>query len=196
MSARERERIRERHGVDLPEITRYGDRPGDDWLSDRPFTNCPALTEDKKCSVYEDRPLICRIWGVAETLPCVYGCVPDEPLDAVETMCVMADVEVAGGPSVFQREKLRQAGVDRPMTSAQIRAAARRNPERVERLREAAKGWSAHDANRARAYHPGEIAAEHVPDHSFYLGRPLPSPMPGQPMPTLRLPAEGGRADA
>jgi hypothetical protein len=37
---------------------------------------CEALTGDKRCAVYEMRPLVCRLWGAAEGLPCVYGCVP------------------------------------------------------------------------------------------------------------------------
>lgn len=39
--------------------------------------SCSALTEDKRCAVYEDRPLICRAWGVTERLKCPYGCVPE-----------------------------------------------------------------------------------------------------------------------
>ena len=38
---------------------------------------CEALTEDKRCAVYEMRPMICRLWGAVEGLPCVYGCVPE-----------------------------------------------------------------------------------------------------------------------
>lgn len=38
--------------------------------------DCPALV-DGQCSVYEVRPTICRLWGVAEEMPCPYGCVPE-----------------------------------------------------------------------------------------------------------------------
>lgn len=38
--------------------------------------DCPLLTKEKRCSVYTIRPLICRLWGVVETLPCTYGCKP------------------------------------------------------------------------------------------------------------------------
>ncbi|WP_353653664.1 YkgJ family cysteine cluster protein [Mycobacterium sp. DL99] len=34
---------------------------------------CPALVDDR-CSVYEDRPLICRLWGAVESMPCPHGC--------------------------------------------------------------------------------------------------------------------------
>lgn len=35
------------------------------------------LTADRRCGVYEVRPLICRLWGIIESLPCPYGCVPE-----------------------------------------------------------------------------------------------------------------------
>lgn len=35
--------------------------------------DCPALT-DSRCSVYVDRPLICRLWGAVESMPCPHGC--------------------------------------------------------------------------------------------------------------------------
>lgn len=29
-----------------------------------------------RCSVYEKRPMICRLWGMTEVMPCPYGCEP------------------------------------------------------------------------------------------------------------------------
>lgn len=39
---------------------------------------CPALGEDNLCTVYERRPLICRLYGTVDTpmLRCSHGCVP------------------------------------------------------------------------------------------------------------------------
>lgn len=31
----------------------------------------------KKCSIYEDRPLICRLFGVVEGMKCEHGCTPE-----------------------------------------------------------------------------------------------------------------------
>ena len=31
---------------------------------------CEALTGDKRCAVYDMRPMICRLWGAVESLPC------------------------------------------------------------------------------------------------------------------------------
>lgn len=71
---RERERLRERHRLTLPvpntraiiaEVRAGGEPP-----------TCPALDADNRCSVYEDRPLLCRLWGAVEDLRCPYGCQP------------------------------------------------------------------------------------------------------------------------
>lgn len=37
--------------------------------------SCPALV-DGRCSVYELRPLVCRLYGAAEALTCEHGCRP------------------------------------------------------------------------------------------------------------------------
>jgi Fe-S-cluster containining protein len=68
MSEVERRRIAAR-GVVIPpaaqalEAIAVGVRSGD----------CPALV-DNRCSVYEVRPLICRLWGAVESMPCGHGC--------------------------------------------------------------------------------------------------------------------------
>ena len=46
--------------------------------------NCPKLT-DGGCSVYEDRPLICRLFASSEIMPCPYGYGPENPLSEEET---------------------------------------------------------------------------------------------------------------
>jgi hypothetical protein len=45
------------------------------YLMDGDYT-CPAL-KDGRCSVYDVRPTLCRLWGVVEDMPCPWGCVPD-----------------------------------------------------------------------------------------------------------------------
>lgn len=37
---------------------------------------CPLLV-DGRCSAYQDRPTICRLWGAEEVMKCRWGCVPD-----------------------------------------------------------------------------------------------------------------------
>jgi hypothetical protein len=58
---------------------------------------CPALTAEGRCSVYNIRPLICRLWGVAESMPCPYGCEPERWLGDREAYSLMMDGMEAGG---------------------------------------------------------------------------------------------------
>lgn len=39
---------------------------------------CVLLSQDGKCSIYEHRPLICRLWGAvdADCMRCPWGCKP------------------------------------------------------------------------------------------------------------------------
>lgn len=37
---------------------------------------CPAL-KDGRCTVYDVRPTVCRLWGVVEGMPCPWGCEPE-----------------------------------------------------------------------------------------------------------------------
>lgn len=45
---------------------------------------CPALDFVGRCSVYEHRPMICRLWGLVEDMPCHYGCKPERYLTRAE----------------------------------------------------------------------------------------------------------------
>lgn len=38
---------------------------------------CDALTGDRRCAVYELRPMVCRLWGAVEGMQCPHGCVPE-----------------------------------------------------------------------------------------------------------------------
>lgn len=88
MTRLEQQQIRVRHGVTLPLIgafAAYGKR-------------CPALNAEGRCSVYADRPFICRLYGAAETLRCPFGC---EPADGVmserDARLAMARLEELSG---------------------------------------------------------------------------------------------------
>lgn len=42
---------------------------------------CPMLHRGSgKCRVYEIRPMICRLWGIVESMPCLWGCKPSHNL--------------------------------------------------------------------------------------------------------------------
>lgn len=37
---------------------------------------CCYLSKVGRCTVYGDRPMICRVWGVVDSMPCHHGCKP------------------------------------------------------------------------------------------------------------------------
>ncbi len=53
--------------------------------------SCPAL-KDKRCSIYNARPLVCRAYGVAEGLLCPFGCVPKKIISKVKVVEIMEDI--------------------------------------------------------------------------------------------------------
>lgn len=57
---------------------------------------CPLLRW-KACTVYEVRPLICRLYGVAEGMPCQHGCKPERRLSQDEVHVLMEAIHRIGG---------------------------------------------------------------------------------------------------
>lgn len=54
---------------------------------------CPYL-ENGKCTIYDARPLICRLWGVSEGLGCSYGCkINGKKLSKKEAHAILDEVE-------------------------------------------------------------------------------------------------------
>lgn len=65
---------------------------------------CPYLSQDRKCSIYQARPLVCRIWGMAKRLPCNYGCKPDRYMEDREVMSLLFELEDAKLPYLTDEE--------------------------------------------------------------------------------------------
>lgn len=62
---------------------------------------CPYLdVNEKLCSVYAKRPLICRLFGVADGLLCQWGCKPERVLSRAEVGVLFREVREIGGKSV------------------------------------------------------------------------------------------------
>jgi uncharacterized protein len=59
---------------------------------------CPAL-EAGRCSVYDSRPLMCRLWGAAEGLACPHGCRPADPVSRQDAIALMREKWAFDGPS-------------------------------------------------------------------------------------------------
>jgi hypothetical protein len=59
---------------------------------------CTYLNEHGRCDVYAVRPLVCRIFGASEKLPCVWGCKPlDKPFNEREEGVLFLKVLQLGG---------------------------------------------------------------------------------------------------
>lgn len=106
MSPEERRRIAAQ-GVTIPPAAEAlhaiisGEQTGD----------CPALA-DGRCSVYNDRPLICRLWGAVESMPCPHGCevIPGLLMDAGARMLIARTLKLSALPD---RQEARSAASDR-----------------------------------------------------------------------------------
>ncbi|MET7334272.1 YkgJ family cysteine cluster protein [Nonomuraea sp. NPDC005650] len=107
MHPRERQRIRAR-GVTIP----HHDDAVDQLDRDGDYV-CPAL-KDNRCTVYEDRPFICRAWGAVEAMACEHGCRPEGGL--------MPDMEGA----LLLQESLTIGTPDSEVIDQQRRRLARR----------------------------------------------------------------------
>ncbi len=58
--------------------------------------DCPMLV-DRRCSVYQARPLICRLWGVVDEMKCPWGCVPSRRMEPEEIQRVMDEWRAISG---------------------------------------------------------------------------------------------------
>lgn len=67
---------------------------------------CSMLTADRRCGVYDMRPVLCRLWGVLESLPCPYGCRPERTLTDKEGWELLLRAEQIGGSDEFGKREL------------------------------------------------------------------------------------------
>lgn len=68
----EETRLLAERGIELPDVLDTLRSIIDDGAD---VPTCPALVNGR-CSVYEVRPTICRLWGSVERMRCPWGCVP------------------------------------------------------------------------------------------------------------------------
>ena len=68
------------------------------WMLKKGCLNCPLLTPDKKCSVYDIRPAICRVFGSSDhpRLTCPHGLGPDKKMTRAETNSLIDEVMTTG----------------------------------------------------------------------------------------------------
>lgn len=66
---------------------------------------CPLLKDDL-CTVYALRPLVCRLWGLAEGMECPWGCKPSRLIPREEAYALLeAAAIIGGGNSIPQMER-------------------------------------------------------------------------------------------
>lgn len=104
MTGLERRRIARVTGVDIPKLTSVFSSVRVEGY------RCPALGMMGSCTVYEVRPLVCRIWGLTKRLPCFAGCRPQRWLSEPEAYELMARVwDVSGQPQEARLARLAAA---------------------------------------------------------------------------------------
>lgn len=54
---------------------------------------CPHLGAFGHCTVYDIRPLICRLSGAAEGLSCEFGCRPERVLSKIEVLGLLERID-------------------------------------------------------------------------------------------------------
>ncbi len=63
---------------------------------------CPKLNGSTgKCTVYDARPTICRLWGIVDRMPCTFGCKPERMLTEEEQFAFMQRVKEIAGEESF-----------------------------------------------------------------------------------------------
>jgi len=55
--------------------------------------DCPKLSRDGACMVYDRRPAICRLWGAVKAMACPFGCEPERWLSDNEANAILRQVE-------------------------------------------------------------------------------------------------------
>jgi len=77
------------------EAARLGDRAalaaaGLEALAERAPERCP-FAQSGRCAVYEERPVMCRLFGVVEDLRCPHGCGPQTLLTRAQARAILED---------------------------------------------------------------------------------------------------------
>jgi Fe-S-cluster containining protein len=113
MSLVERAMLRER-GVEVPPLA--------ETLGTGAM--CPALTPMGRCSVYDDRPTVCRLWGAVAALRCPYGCTPAGGWlsDAESFELLRLSMEIGGAPP--GRQMVHAVELERALADPKLAAVA------------------------------------------------------------------------
>lgn len=64
---------------------------GEGYVSD--CLRCPLLSNEGRCTVYSIRPLICRLWGMVQSMRCPFGCTPSRWVTPRESFKLLSEAE-------------------------------------------------------------------------------------------------------
>lgn len=56
-----------------------------------------SMLKEHRCSVYEHRPMVCRLFGLVKQMPCPHGCSPERRLTDPEVHRFMTKATELGG---------------------------------------------------------------------------------------------------
>jgi uncharacterized protein len=81
---------------------KYGSPPMANGFERGEFTRpgdimCDKLTPTKRCGIYEDRPMICRVYGLLRALECPHGCVPSEWMSDDDVVNLLTGLDAIEG---------------------------------------------------------------------------------------------------
>jgi Fe-S-cluster containining protein len=85
MSTIERNAIRDRVGEAMQTVEMA---PGAHFVTNTNCLECPML-KDGRCSIYDIRPLVCRLFGAVKAMRCPHGCKPKRWLKEGEVSKLM-----------------------------------------------------------------------------------------------------------
>lgn len=94
-----------------------------------PRFTCSMLDDSGRCTQYELRPMVCRLYGATEGLECSRGCKPI--LSTAEGFALMAEsLKIGGSPkSINVDPDMVRAGLSDPDTAETFRGLVRRLDE-------------------------------------------------------------------
>jgi hypothetical protein len=99
--------------VERPEIERAVQSAQVERAASASPLACSALDRDGRCTIYAERPAICRLFGVVEGMTCPHGCEPERLLSHAEMSEILNALAAIAGPGRFAAAKKALASATR-----------------------------------------------------------------------------------
>lgn len=132
----EHDRMAER-GQPLPMLKELPDQT----LFSTPLT-CPQLAGNGRCTVYSVRPMVCRLWGIVESMKCPHGCEPEGGFLSERDGHILFRAALEAGGADVPSEEVLVKSLDDPKMRQEMRAMIERgmNNDRRRMIGEKATG--------------------------------------------------------